>query len=99
MTTDKIIAAAREARLGSVLCHNSIEGDRVWIEGADWHDELERFYAIAYRAGMERAAEICESRQTPGTGSVAILNGAADAIRAEAHAKNQPESTHDTGNV
>lgn len=61
--TDHIIKAARESRLGTVLCHNSIEGDRVWIEGADWHDELARFYAIAYRAGMERAAEIAEAEQ------------------------------------
>jgi hypothetical protein len=38
-----ILELAREAGLGTVLCHNSVEGDRVWIEGADWHDELERF--------------------------------------------------------
>ncbi len=30
----------------------------------------------------EACAKVCESRQTPGTGSVAILQGAADAIRA-----------------
>jgi len=30
---------------------------------------------------LEAAAVECESRQTPNTGSVAILNGAADAIR------------------
>lgn len=30
----------------------------------------------------EACAKLCESRQTPGTGSVAILQGAADAIRA-----------------
>lgn len=42
MTRD-ILELVREARLGNVLCHNSVEGDRVWIEGADWHDELERF--------------------------------------------------------
>lgn len=33
-------------------------------------------------AEREACAKVCESRQTPGTGSVAILNGAADAIRA-----------------
>jgi hypothetical protein len=38
-----ILELAREAGLGTVLCHGSVEGDRVWIEGADWHDELERF--------------------------------------------------------
>jgi hypothetical protein len=41
-----ILELAREAGLGTVLCHNSVEGDRVWIEGADWHDELERFAAL-----------------------------------------------------
>lgn len=30
----------------------------------------------------EACAKVCESRQTPGTGSVAILQGAADAILA-----------------
>lgn len=35
----------------------------------------------AIRDALEEAAKVCESRQTPGTGSVAILNGAADAIR------------------
>lgn len=30
----------------------------------------------------EECAKVCEGRATPGTGSVAILNGAADAIRA-----------------
>ena len=34
----------------------------------------------------EACAKVCESRATPGTGSVAILNGAADAIRARGQA-------------
>jgi hypothetical protein len=34
------------------------------------------------RSEREACAEVCESRMTPGTGSVAILNGAAAAIRA-----------------
>ena len=46
MTKEDILELVREARLGNVLCHNSVEGDRVWIEGADWHDELERFAAL-----------------------------------------------------
>lgn len=37
-------------------------------------------------AEREACAKVCESRQTPGTGSVAILNGAADAIRARGQA-------------
>jgi hypothetical protein len=36
----------------------------------------------AVLAEREACAEVCESRMTPGTGSVAILNGAAAAIRA-----------------
>lgn len=39
----------------------------------------------AFRRGVESereaCAQVCESRATPGTGSDAILNGAADAIR------------------
>lgn len=57
--TNKIIETARKARLGTVLCNNSIEGDRVWIEGADWHDELARFYAIARAEALEDAAQAC----------------------------------------
>ena len=37
--------------------------------------------AAAVAAEREACAEVCEGRSTPGTGSVAILNGAADAIR------------------
>lgn len=56
--------------------------------------------AWAYQQGMERAAEICEAQIA--SGQLAALEAhrasfIADAIRA--HAKNQPESTHDTGNV
>lgn len=36
----------------------------------------------AVQKEREACAMICEFRRTPGTGSVAILNGAADAIRA-----------------
>ena len=44
--------------------------------------ELETFVELVAAAEREECAKLCESRQTPGTGSVAILNGAADAIRA-----------------
>lgn len=61
--------------------------------GFDWADlgvqdrlAFERFYAIAYRAGMERAAEICEGQhEEDRPGDYAY------AIRAEAHAQNQTE--------
>ena len=47
-------------------------------------------YAIAYRAGMERAAEICESLELDYYG---MRDECAAAIRA--HAQNQPKTTHD----
>ena len=56
MTQEDIIRMAREAGLGASLCHNSIEGDRIWIEGADWHDEVERFAAIVAAAQREKVA-------------------------------------------
>jgi len=95
MTTDKIIAAAREAGFES----ESWPGGETVVSpapaGSSITDELARFYAIAYRAGMERAAEICEALQDiPATEA----RHCAEDIRIEAHAKNQPESTHDTGN-
>ena len=43
---------------------------------------LSRFAALAAAKEREACAQVCESRVTPGTGSVAILGGAADAIRA-----------------
>ena len=59
MNSDEIIRMAREIGLGTVLCHNSIDGDRVWIGGADWHDELELFYHAAYAAGAAAEREAC----------------------------------------
>ena len=65
MTNDDIIRMAREAGLGTALCHNSIDGDRIWIEGADWHEEVERFAARV--AAAEREAII---QKIPGGNSV-----------------------------
>jgi hypothetical protein len=47
-----------------------------------WLEPLKAFEALARADEREACAKVCESRATPGTGSVAILNGAADAIRA-----------------
>jgi hypothetical protein len=44
--------------------------------------DVDAMVALARADEREACAEVCESRITPGTGSVAILNGAADAIRA-----------------
>ncbi len=71
MTRDDVIRLAREAG----LC--------TWIKVPEEESEkLERFVAIVAAAEREACAKACESRQTPGTGSVAILQGAADAILA-----------------
>lgn len=61
MTKDDILELVREARLGNVLCHNSVEGDRVWIEGADWHDELEQFAALLEAKVRKECAELCRA--------------------------------------
>ena len=45
-------------------------------------DAIFAYGQVCREAALEDAALVCESRQTPGTGSVAILNGAAFAIRA-----------------
>ena len=64
MNREEIIKLAAKAGLGKSLCHNSVEGDRVWIEGADWHDELERFASLveerAAAAERERCVKVCE---------------------------------------
>ena len=58
MTREDIIRMAREAALGSALAHH--EGElRVWIEGADWHDELARFAALAAEWGAKQEREAC----------------------------------------
>lgn len=53
MTDEEIIKFARTAKLGTSLSHHN--GDtRVWIEGADWHDELKAFAELV--AAKERKA-------------------------------------------
>ena len=49
-------------------------------------DELRLFSELVAQHEREACAKVCESRITPGTGSVAILNGAAGAIRARGQA-------------
>ena len=58
MIKDDIIHMAQEAGLGSALTHN--EGElRVWIEGADWHDELERFAELLEAKVRKKCAALC----------------------------------------
>jgi hypothetical protein len=68
MNGEEIIRMAREAGLDPDL----------W----NYTDAFERFAALVASHEREACAKVCESRATPGTGSVAILNGAEDAIRA-----------------
>jgi hypothetical protein len=58
MTRNEIIRMAREARLGTTLTHQGGE-PRVWIEGADWHDEVERFAALVAAKEREACAKVC----------------------------------------
>ncbi len=77
----KVIDAAREAGWSDLQLQMASPAEL---------DRLAAFYRLAYRAGMERAAEICEGghkEARPGDYAYAIRT----------HAKNQPESTHDDG--
>ena len=76
MNKDEIIAMATEAGLNSYRIAPG-EALAVW----------KRFAALAAAKEREECAQVCESRVTPGTGSVAILGGAADAIRARLDGK------------
>ena len=67
MTKDDIIKMALEAGFGNYTY--------------EAQSMFERFAHLVAAAEREACALVCESRQTPGTGSVAILSGAAAAIR------------------
>lgn len=66
-----IIELAREAGLGTSLTHNGGE-PRVWIEGADWHDELTRFAALVRNAVLEECASEFEGLYTDGCPGINI---------------------------
>jgi len=68
--TDIMKLAEQAGFLSDCDCANGIDAD------------LQRFADLIRADEREACALVCESRATPGTGSVAILNGAADAIRA-----------------
>lgn len=77
MSQYEIIAMAREA---GFVVHEPAPAT-IW-GGRECSAELVRFAALVAAKEREECAQVCESRVTPGTGSVAILGGAADAIRA-----------------
>ena len=93
MTQDHIIKAAEQAGFANQY------------PTAPMLEMFERFYAIAFRQGMDRAAEKIETtkewRGGKWTSTLCPLTteAIADAIRAEAHAQNQLKNVHDTGNV
>jgi hypothetical protein len=62
MNTEDIIRWAQEALLGSSLTHDE-RGLRIWIEGADWHDEITRFAALAYEAGAAKERDARQAAQ------------------------------------
>lgn len=77
MSKEDIIAMARQSGF------DTYKNETAGVEGYDCTEELERFAALVAAKEREACAQVCESRVTPGTGSVAILGGAADAIRAK----------------
>jgi hypothetical protein len=82
MTNDELIRMAREAGLGSTMTHHGGE-PRVWIEGADWHDELARFAALVAAAERDACAKLvdAESRKCLGERERYAVDDAAAAIR------------------
>lgn len=76
----------RDEAIKALVCDLFEFGEDKWF---DYADEFERFYVVAYKAGMERAAEIAQgfSEQafmyTGGEG-VDLLDGLIAAIREEA---------------
>ena len=103
--TDHIIKASKEAGI-EFQQHRGITGRvNTMTCGSQNIEALARFYAIAYRAGMERAAEIAAIHsQYPiendfDRGYSKGSRDASDRIRAEAHAQNQPKNVHDVSVV
>lgn len=111
MTTDKIIAAAREAGWPDLQLQMASPAEL---------DRLAAFYRLVFQQGMERAAKISmDYYDTYKATKEAHERLSMEPFRPErfgfdldklhqckriandirAHAKNQPESTHDTGNV
>lgn len=76
MTRDEIILMARHASAG-------------FFAESFYLEKLYPLLVEAYKRGAnderEACAKVCESRATRGTGSEAILNGAADAIRSRSN--------------
>ena len=81
MKREDIIKLTREAGLGTALTHDGGE-NRVWIEGADWHDELVRFATLVAEHEREACAKVCEDESVLDYDSVQTSVNCAAAIRA-----------------
>lgn len=103
--TNKITEAAKAAG-GTTYVNRHYPGETACAFGPE---ALRAFWGIAYRQGLEDAASECDDMAQMFAG---MAHGANDgrydhkadaaedcAAAIRAHAKNQPESTHDTGNV
>jgi hypothetical protein len=89
-----LVAAAERNKLAQWMIDHSYatgHGDTTedLLEELDWQitESWSKVVMASVEAEREACAKVCESRATPGTGSVAILNGAADAIRARGETK------------
>jgi hypothetical protein len=75
---NRLLRARNERLEREILAAADAEAARIYAEGMVTVGHMRQKIA----AEREACAKVCESRITPGAGSVAILNGAADAIRA-----------------
>jgi len=89
-----LVAAAERNKLAQWMIDHSYatgHGDTTedLLEELDWQitESWSKVVMASVESEREACAKVCESRATPGTGSVAILNGAADAIRARGETK------------
>ena len=72
-TQQEIIEFAKQAKLGTALSHGG--GDlRIFIEGADWHEELLRFAELLLErfgaGGGEPVAYVCPTSHVTADGSM-----------------------------
>ena len=86
MTKDEIIKLAHKAGFPIDTHAQQYQPNCILSTYGLIDENLQRFANLVAKHEREACAKVCESRMTPGTGSVAILNGAAAAIRARGQA-------------
>ena len=64
LSDEQVLRWAWESKLGTALTHSPETDQRLYIEGADWHDEISTALTLAYAAGardmQDRCAKVCE---------------------------------------